>query len=248
MGQQQRKVAAFSLIELLVVISIVTVLLSVLLPSLSEAREAAKGARCMANQRQFLPAIMAYGNDSRTYLPIGARAASLQTMTALHSGVIAHYTNTVYHTEWNYNALAYPQNALYTIALASDLRNRRFNHVLKCPTESYRNAWGTFTAVSYGWNSGNWGMGTSDFFTAESRRRIRMQEIRVPSQVVMTGDWMDRDGLYEYVYHDQFTWNATLLRPNMSSYHGGGAKVLWADGHVTHETMSTLKAEHFDRR
>ncbi len=60
---------AFSLIELLVVISIVSVLLSLLLPSLKSARELASRTKCLAATRQVALACQSYATSARGYMP-----------------------------------------------------------------------------------------------------------------------------------------------------------------------------------
>ncbi len=59
---------AFSLIELLVVISIISVLVALILPSLKQAREVAQGTVCGGNLRQQGLAIVNYAYDNRGYV------------------------------------------------------------------------------------------------------------------------------------------------------------------------------------
>ncbi len=59
----------FTLIELLVVIAIIAILASLLLPSLSRARDTAKRIACTSNQKQCMTAIQMYLGDSDQILP-----------------------------------------------------------------------------------------------------------------------------------------------------------------------------------
>lgn len=61
---------AFSIVELLITVAIVTLLLAVLLPSLSHARQGARRAVCLSNQRQIALAMHAYAADADDRFPI----------------------------------------------------------------------------------------------------------------------------------------------------------------------------------
>ena len=68
---------AFSLVELLVVITIIGVLLSLLLPVLSKVREYGRGAQCLSNLKELHQAVVNFGAERSGELPASASHESL---------------------------------------------------------------------------------------------------------------------------------------------------------------------------
>ena len=73
-GPPRRK--AFTLVELLVVIGIIALLISILLPALSKARQQGNWAVCLSNLKQIGNALTMYANENKGYLPRPASGAN----------------------------------------------------------------------------------------------------------------------------------------------------------------------------
>jgi len=71
-----RRKRGFTLLELLVVVAIVALLLGVLIPALSEARDVARLTACGSNLQQLITAVHTYGADFDDRVPAGPAGPS----------------------------------------------------------------------------------------------------------------------------------------------------------------------------
>ncbi len=115
----------FTLVELLVVIGIIAVLVGILLPTLTRAREAANRTACLSNMRQLGTALLEYSNKYKGgYIPIGYMAIK-------SGGSYAH------QRAWNYAALY--NRAVYAPVILGwlvEARLIRDGKTYYCPSET----------------------------------------------------------------------------------------------------------------
>ncbi|MCG3126988.1 MAG: hypothetical protein CHACPFDD_01844 [Phycisphaerae bacterium] len=137
---------AFTLIELLVVVAIIAVLISILLPSLSAAREQAKESVCKSGMRQLGIAFVSYSADNRDFLCSGAfdpEVAAGRDGPVDKIGWVADLVNGGYGRPGDqlcpsnparYNQKLGPDGKTYNDAQAADLVKRGYN-------TNYTQAW-----------------------------------------------------------------------------------------------------------
>lgn len=62
------KRSAFTLIEMLLVVAVIALLISILMPTLTRARETTRRTVCASNQRQLVSGVLNYASSNRTFL------------------------------------------------------------------------------------------------------------------------------------------------------------------------------------
>jgi prepilin-type processing-associated H-X9-DG protein len=71
----RRSYAAFTLVELLVVIGIIALLIAILLPALAKARSSARTVACASNIRSIVQGMHLYATQNKGYFPGGANSS-----------------------------------------------------------------------------------------------------------------------------------------------------------------------------
>lgn len=67
---------AFTIVELLIVIVIISLLAAMILPALGKAKEKARKSSCLGNLRQLGVAVMAYAGNNADFLPMAVRVGT----------------------------------------------------------------------------------------------------------------------------------------------------------------------------
>ena len=219
----------FTLVELLVVIGIIALLISILLPALGKAREAAKGATCMSNLRQIGQAFFLYNSEGGKFYPPNNFYNTLESKSVTWFNVVMPGTDT----------RAERVKALYC-------PNAR-----EYPGPS--SAAGINWNISYGFNS--CGLGGSDrqalympwYATnpgySQFGKPQRFGSIKNPSGTILAADCAinnDSGALSGVGWYELGTWRQPYHHGNPAPRHGTrpngpntSANVLWVDGHVT---------------
>ncbi|HEX2838204.1 MAG TPA: prepilin-type N-terminal cleavage/methylation domain-containing protein [Phycisphaerales bacterium] len=150
----QRQRSGFTLIELLVVIAIIALLIGILIPALSKARNTARSLKCLTNVRSMGQVMTYYANDYKNWYPIVPRPANASTQflddQGRFGGLAGFFSLNQQGSDdggsaWTANTYL-PPTAGNTPVLKKYMPGENFE-MLACPMDKldifYATAWGT---------------------------------------------------------------------------------------------------------
>jgi prepilin-type N-terminal cleavage/methylation domain-containing protein len=223
----------FTLIELLLVISIIAILASLLLPALSSAREKSRQILCVSNMRQMGLATMEYVYDSNGFFMPMATAANTTSQQQQYY-LLADYLNIDSSKISNNKAWAY-RDSVYWCPSASGERDRN-----KYKADG---SFHMYLFTSYGYNRGiiiNTGIkpGRNILSFPKPEKTVLFYEFRFQEQgAITTGPEPYCSSATADTYWFQWVIAKPAHRPPLNDF-------VFMDGHVEGIKTKTSQAQY----
>jgi len=225
----------FTLIELLVVIAIIAILAAILFPVFAQAREKARAASCLSNEKQMGTALMMYGQDYDEGLPPWSDYWVCATNSVALMPCRANPGLDTIDRYWD--------SKLYPYVKSGDpagISAPNWGGVWHCPSAEVSQPNQRSYGVSYGYAY------DADPASPWSFRYLAIPFIDSPSSCIFAGD-SGPSGLLNMPYHFSGYFQYYSLTPapyatdrDRDYRHQGGANYVFCDGHAKYQKADFL--------
>lgn len=220
---------AFTLLELLVVISIIAMLAALLMPVIQGAKRQSYAARSSANLRQLVTANIAYAIDRSVYAPANTKSNNRRWHGARTSTGSRFDPTKGFLADYLGKSGAVMADPLFTEMIKGN---------------------GSFEDGSggYGYNASYIGGTPMGLYNSDgTRESARPSQLARPSSTIMfaTTAYATTGGVQEYPFAEPPFWDlgegpiSSRPSPSVHFRFNGKAIVGWCDGHVTLEKLDT---------
>ena len=210
----------FTLIELLVVIAIIALILAVVLPSLSQAKQIARSVYCCNNLRQMAVAAHAYTFSNNDYFPL------------------AYYTEKVnnirYYYSWDFTTYMDWSTETGVVRPGILWQGQTIENIQQCPSFKGDHNWMDDPYTGYNYNTSYIGFDETQTPVGSARTT----DIALSGQTALFGDGEFRSGANKFM-------RAPFSNPRDASFsdtgrvagtqgyrHRGKTNVAFSDGHA----------------
>ena len=171
----------FTLVELLVVIGIITLLIGILMPALSAARESARTVQCLSNLRQL-------ATQAHTYAAQHGGSYPVAQYTASHPPVAYGYS-------WDFTLVTNLQTGQRTAEPGLLWLGQADARIQQCPSFDGRSNTLADPYTGYNYNTSYIGHGPGEAIVPPAR----VTQVRNPSGCALFGDGQNRTGANKYM-------------------------------------------------
>lgn len=209
------KTKKFTLVELLIVISIIAILAGMLLPALNSAREKGRITTCVGNLKQFSSYAIFYTDDNDGWYAAGEWRRQLWDY--LKTGI-------VYDTTRNYTVISRYSKLRCPTVPRKTREGNEINITYNIAGVSYLPTDGSYQGFAARDGSGTW------------VRRVRNSMVRMPSQKGYMGDYYTISHNYVIGWQDSSAANQRIL---YTPHYRTRGTLLFVDGHVENGSFPT---------
>jgi prepilin-type processing-associated H-X9-DG protein/prepilin-type N-terminal cleavage/methylation domain-containing protein len=215
--RQPRKHIGFSLVELLVVITIIGILISLLLPAVQAARETARQLDCVNRLHQI--------------------GVGFHLFAEQHNGVIPPSTMTAKPNQltWAYAIRPYLEG---DTNIAANLQGGSISRMCRCPDDLRVDQ----TLWSYGknvWFELDNSAQINAFGASTGKSYGRIDDIPATSLTILAGEIGKSGSMPDHVMANSWYLGVDPATEIDETRHGTTANYLWVDGHVSGEMFSS---------